>query len=762
MRVKAKQQLFKFSKIFLLTMLAAPSAHARQTITYQSPITVNASYIAANGSVITGNYQGTTTQAAITIATTSPVTIINSNLSGPGNLIQATAGGANITVKNTQGYGTNPNVKGAVKGIFLYVSSFANINMTNNNITGVRIGFYNSSYVGNKTASNTLIIDNNVFLNMDARPSNGNNGYISSGQYNVQAIHTGNIYGLPNVDIGWNEIMNTAGQSASGALIELNETSGTSSSPISVHNNYISGAFPTLPGSDLYAFGGIAVNGASNDTATTASSFINIANNNVVATANYGIAIQAGHDVTVTGNRVVSSGYLPNGTTFYPMSTYGDAAGAVNVNVYNQPTTVFFNNNVTNNVLGLVKNNGSNAPVRNDWNLPGQGNAVNGNTSYTPNDSADPTVYDETMEFSNWMQAARLATQTIGTATTGYQPDLQALTAMGPINTSTNSTLVLDHVSVTNPSGDCINAGGGSQITITNSVIGPCGGRGIHVASTASTLIQNNYIHDVTSQGISVEFATSQSVQHNTIQNSGFGIYIANNNSNVTSSNIDYNQITNVTGITNQNVSAIQFNQVSGPNNSISCNVYSQPGIPAPGMQGTCDSFSLFLSSGTASSPIKVTGNRINGSGDFWNCGGIMLTDGDTGSGTTGPGYVYAGYNYLLNAGNYGIDVSTGHDVTIDQNFVYADLYDFYNTSNNTYGPGRIGINTFNVYSSSCTNMTVTNNTVFFLSSLTGNNTVANYGLSSQCAPTTQSNNTSWAQLQPFQFPSFYTPRPNC
>jgi hypothetical protein len=761
MRVNS-QHNFKLSKIFLLTMLAAAPVHAKQAIVYQQPITVNNAYIQANGSVITGNYQGTATQAAITIATTSPVTITNSNLTGPGNLIQATSGGANVTVKNTQGFGTNPNVKGAVKGIFLYTSTFTNINMSNNNITGVRIGLYTGTYIGNKTSSNGLIVDNNVFLNMDARPSNGNNGYISSGQYNGQAIHIGTISGLPGVDIGWNEVMNTAGSSSTGNLIELNQSSGTSSSPINIHNNFVSGAFPTLPGTDLYAFGAIAVNGGASDTAANASAFVNINNNEVVATANYGIAILAGNNVTVQNNRVISSGFLPNGTTFYPMSSYGNAAGAVNVNQYNQAATVFFNNNVTNNVLGLIKNNGSNAPVRSDWNLTGQGGSVNGNTDFSPNDTTDPTVYDETMEFSNWMQAARLALETIGTATTGYTPDLQTLTPTPPVTTGTSTTLTLDHVSITNPSGDCINTGGGTQVTITNSVIGPCGGRGIHVSGTASAVIKNNYIHDVTSQGISVESNTSQSVQSNTILNSGFGIYVANNNSNVTSSNVDYNQITNVIGISGQNVSAIQYNQVSGPNNSISCNVYEQPTIPPTGMQGTCDSFSLFLSSGTSSSPIQVTGNRINGAGDFWNCGGIMLSDGDTGAGTTGPGFVYAGFNFLLNAGNYGIDVSTGHDITIDQNFVYGDLFNFFNTSPGTYGPGRIGINTFNVYSSSCTNMTVTNNSVFFLSSLTGNNTVANYGLSSQCVPTTQSNNTSWAQLQPFQFPSFYTPRPNC
>lgn len=140
-----------------------------------------------------------------------------------------------------------------------------------------------------------------------------------------------------------------------------------------------------------------------------------------------------------------------------------------------------------------------------------------------------------------------------------------------------------------------------------------------------------------------------------------------------------------------------------------------------------------------------------------------MLSDGDTGPGTKGPGYVYAGDNLLVNAGNYGIDVSTGHDITINANYVYGDNNNFYNTSTNTFGPGRIGINTFNVYSSSCSNITVTGNTVYFLSSLTGNDSVDNYGLDTgACNPTFQSNNIGYSKGQTFTFPSINAPRPSC
>jgi hypothetical protein len=375
-------------------------------ITYQRPIIVDKAYIKKHGNVITGNYAGTATQAAITIIVSDNVTITNSNLTGPYDLIQAMIKPANITVTNTTGIGTNPGPRGAVKGIFLHVNTFKNINMQNNIIQGMRLGFFCDGYAGNNTIDESLTINKNIFANIDARPSDGKGAYETTGQYNGQAIHLGNITHVPGMEIAWNEVMNTPFQSSTGALIELNETSGTAGSPLLIHDNYIEGAFPSYPGKDLYGFGGILVNGRPSDTAGIVSSHVHIRKNYVVATANYGISIAAGHDITVNENRVVSSGYLPNGA-FYPMSAaYGDAFGAVNSNLYNQAATVFFNNIIENNVLGLIRNDGSNNPVRSDWSLPGQNNNSAGNVNYQPFNSSAPTLADEAQEFINWQQGA--------------------------------------------------------------------------------------------------------------------------------------------------------------------------------------------------------------------------------------------------------------------------------------------------------------------------------------------------------------------
>jgi hypothetical protein len=756
-----------FSRLTLLTFFSLFICLPAQATTFQNPIVVDDAYIATNGNTITGNYQGTLTQAAITINTQQSVIISNAILQGPGDLIQALTVPANINVSNTIGMGTNPNVRGKQKGIFLHVAKFANISMKNNNVNGVRLGFYCNGYAGDFTTDNTLVIDYNVFTNIDARPSDGIGAYETTGQYNGQAVHLGNLVGVPGIDIGYNEITNAVNISSTGALIEVNESSGTLTSVLLIHDNFISGAFPTYPGRDLFNFGAILINGEASDTAKNASSFIHVTTNSVVATANYGIAVVAGHDVLVDHNRVVSSGYGSTNNVFYPMSTYGDAAGGVNVNLFNQPATVFFNNYVENNLFGLIKNNGQNKPVRNDWNLPGQSTSVSAtNHNFTPNDSTDPTVADEANELAFWLSGVADNNITVGLTTdVGYQDDSQPLTVMAPISSSASGTYVLNHVKITNPNGDCISISGNStsQVIITNSVIGPCtNGRGIHVAGVTSTLIQNNLIHDVSTQGISVELVPYQSVLHNSIENGSAGVYIANNNGNVVHAKVDFNSVTNMNGRANASSSGIQLNQISGPNNSISCNLYTQTAPPPSGLPGINDAVSTYLSSGTASSPLQIVGNRVNGGGPLWNGGGLLLTDGNEGTGTTGPGYVTASDNLLINPGGFGIAVTTGHDVSITGNYVYGDTHNVYNAATQTYGPGRIGINTFNVYQSSCTNISATNNTVYYISSLNNTGATADYGFATSCSPTTENNNTAYAVGDTFDFPSITMPRPSC
>ncbi|MES2218882.1 MAG: hypothetical protein V4501_10785 [Pseudomonadota bacterium] len=373
------------------------------TTTPAFALVVDDAYVQTNGGVITGDFTGTPAAPAILITTTLPVVILNAMLESSGDFIVG-QGKNDITVLNCTAVADNPNVRGKQKGIFLRVTNPVNVAMRYNVIQGVRIGLYVSGYTGNHTHNQTISVIGNNFLNIDGRPSDGNNGYSESGQYNGQAIHMGNAYNVQAMEFAWNQVINQPNQSATGAIFEFSETSGTASSPVRVHDNYLQGAFPASPGKDLYQFGGMEVDGATNDTLATTSAFINFYNNQIVATANYGIAIMAGHDINFSNNRVVSSGYTGNGV-FYPMSGgYGAAYGAYNNNQLNLPPTLFFNNNIMGNTLGLIRKSGNSAPTgtgtptRADWSLPGQGGSAEGNVDFQPNSSTSPTTTDEASE----------------------------------------------------------------------------------------------------------------------------------------------------------------------------------------------------------------------------------------------------------------------------------------------------------------------------------------------------------------------------
>jgi hypothetical protein len=392
----------------VIALAALPNAHAA-AITYQGPLVVNAAYIAAHGNVITGNYQGTTAAPAINVTVSTPVTIQNCNVTGPGDLIYGA--GVNITVKNCTGISTNPNISGRQKGMFLHVEGAYNVDMENNTLTGPSFGVYINSYKGNHSTSQTIVITHNIMNNIDGRPSNGNGGYATSGQWNSHAIQLNQVQGVPYIRIGWNQVINVPFQSQCSDLINIFKSSGTSASHMMVRDNYLQGAFPANPGVDAYTGGGIITDGGATDTPATATSFVEVYSNQIVASANYGISIAAGHDIQMYDNRVVSSGYTTSGA-FYP-ETF--ANGINNYNNYGQPSTVMFNDTTYNNVSGLIKKSSTGGPVRSDWYLPNQ--STNTNTSYQPNNSNTPSITDEAAELTAWEAKVKADNQQIGNTT---------------------------------------------------------------------------------------------------------------------------------------------------------------------------------------------------------------------------------------------------------------------------------------------------------------------------------------------------------
>ena len=235
----------------------------------------------------------------------------------------------------------------------------------------------------------------------------------------VHAIIIANINSLPGMTIAWNQIINQPGNSRVEDNINIYESSGTLSSPILIHDNYIFGGYnidPTNTGTGWgYTGGGILLgDGTATDTAATAAAFVNAYNNIVVSTTNYGIAIAAGHDNTIYDNTIISSGLLSNGQTIADQNV-----GVYIWNSYGQPNTVFFNNSGYGNLVGWVNPNDSGG--RNDWWTPNATSWTN-NTDYSGTD----TLATEAAEWTFW-QNEPATNQTSVSAT-------PAVTADTPVN----------------------------------------------------------------------------------------------------------------------------------------------------------------------------------------------------------------------------------------------------------------------------------------------------------------------------------------
>jgi parallel beta-helix repeat protein len=204
-------------------------------------------------------------------------------------------------------------------------------------------GIYIDSYRGSSTASETVRVRYNKAKNIDGR-------YRNSGRGMVQFCVLNNVRSVKNIEIAWNEVINKPNESAVEDNINMHLSSGTSDSPILIHDNYIQGAYPSNLTSG-FSGGGIMLADGANATASDASAFVRAYGNHVVSTTNYGIAIAGGHDNLIYNNRVISCGYvnLSSGLTYIS----GQNVGIYIMNV--TKSTAFYNNTARDNISGWVK-----------------------------------------------------------------------------------------------------------------------------------------------------------------------------------------------------------------------------------------------------------------------------------------------------------------------------------------------------------------------------------------------------------------------
>lgn len=359
---------------------------------------INATTAPADQIVITqgGTYSGQWQSLdpnvpAVLVATTEPVIIQNSLIRGRGNLISTSGGGVNLTVVNTRGYGLNPEVAGMIPGRFVNAEGVVNVDIENSYMEGTS-GIYVYDYQGDYSAGQTVKVLKNSAHNIDGRFSDGAGGWLADGEL-VQFFQMNGIQNLPGVEIGWNQIINDPDDSLVEDNINIYASSGTPTSPIAIHDNYIQGAYALNAAVNAdYSGGGIMLSDGG-------SSYVQAFNNQVISTSNYGIAIASGHDNSFFNNRIISSGLLPTGQAI--------AAQNVGAYIWNMDSSpVFYNNSGSGNLIGWMKNG-----QRNDYWTP---NASNWSYGAWPGTVSSAT---EAGEWTFWQNKLATSGVMVGTLT---------------------------------------------------------------------------------------------------------------------------------------------------------------------------------------------------------------------------------------------------------------------------------------------------------------------------------------------------------
>ena len=319
----------------------APAFAQAQATNYSAPLVIT------KGGTYTGNYQSLDSGVpCILVNTNQPVILDGCNLSGAGHLIQA-GSGANLTVRNCTGVALTPSTDNTPRGHFVDIYKAQNLVVEHNTLIGTS-GIVANRWQSAGSGQGTLTVRYNVANNIDGRWRNGtNNG--GEGFTRSSFLQLNTVLGLPDVDIAFNQVINTPDQSRVEDNINFYNSSGTAASPLHVHDNFVRGGYPIPATAAGFTGSGLTTDGDAN-TASTASAYLEADHNQFVGVGNGAMNIAAGHDIYYHDNRLVSSGLLPDGRRFA-----ASFSGIGVFNYYQQLTSVFFNQRVENNTIGYVR-----------------------------------------------------------------------------------------------------------------------------------------------------------------------------------------------------------------------------------------------------------------------------------------------------------------------------------------------------------------------------------------------------------------------
>lgn len=198
----------------------------------------------------------------------------------------------------------------------------------------------------------------------------------------------------------------------------------------------------------------------------------------------------------------------------------------------------------------------------------------------------------------------------------------------GPIVVDSERGVTLKGLSISNPDGVCVRIEGSGQVTIENSEIGPCGGKAIEIVNSTSVSLDRLTIHDSAS-GVYALNSQAVSVTNSRFQDAGRNF--------------------------------VQFDKVTGEGNVIAGNT----GTNRLGGSDAEDFVSVYKSSGTSGSPLRIVGNSFRNGGPSNSGSGIMVGD-------EGGTHILVQGNSLTNPGQAGIGVPGGSNIRVLGNTVFS------------------------------------------------------------------------------------------
>jgi hypothetical protein len=392
--------------VWLFLLLAGTVAAQTSTPGYLAPDTIT------TGGTYKGRFESLNSNVpVIVIETDQPVIIEDCILRGSGILIKSYHPNANVTVRNTSGYGLTPTIDQTRPGRFLDANNFANIRVEHCYMQQTS-GIYLAAYQGNYTEAQTIKILYNKAKNIDGRFRDG-------GFERVQFTQLNGVRAVPHVEIAWNQVINIPDSSRVEDNINIFQSSGTAASSIEVHHNYIQGAYPVNPTvPDDYTGGGILlgeapgrVDGNGPVIPDKTSAYTKAYNNQVIGTIHYGIGFTGGRHIQAVNNRVICSSVLDNGD-YLPNANVG--IYAVNESEQNGAVqTDYWNNNIiTGNYVAYVKRypNNDNRNTNNFYipGMPDPESVFRANTEVFHTET--PITRDtERAEWTRWQDTLRAA-----------------------------------------------------------------------------------------------------------------------------------------------------------------------------------------------------------------------------------------------------------------------------------------------------------------------------------------------------------------